>query len=84
LSFLALALVSAEDDARDCRSGLSPQVVQPAPPSAGGAAAATAGNDNARYATTSTAAARTRAVIRGRPATAATIARLPDRGSAEG
>jgi hypothetical protein len=38
----------------------------------------------ARNATASATATRLRAVIYGRPATAATIARLPDRGSADG
>src|SRR5712671_5425295 len=83
-SRLALRVVRADDEARDCRAGLLPQVVQPAPPLPVAATPAPAGSDSATDATASATAARTRAVITGRPATAATIARLPDRGYADG
>src|SRR6476661_2833905 len=74
--------VRDDADARDCRSGLLPQVVQPGPPVAGAAASADAGRESARAASANRPAARVRAVITRRPATAATIAWRPDRGGA--
>ena len=70
-------LVSGEVFARDCRTGLLPQVVQPGPGTglARGGRRQPASAAAARRASASTAAARTRAVFTGRPATAPTIAR---------